>query len=77
VRSREEVELVLAFAKEGLNHSQIARRAEDRADSLVRGIFGGACDQLGVEWRPHNWWSLSVARRGSAALLDAFVGPKR
>jgi hypothetical protein len=37
VRSREEVELVLALAKEGLNHSQIARRAEDRADSLAAG----------------------------------------
>ena len=43
----------------------------------IRGIFGRACDQLGIEWRPHNRWSLSVARRGSVALLDEFVGPKR
>jgi hypothetical protein len=43
----------------------------------IRGIFGWACDQLGVEWRPNNRWSLSVARRGSVALLDEFVGPKR
>jgi hypothetical protein len=43
----------------------------------IRGIFGRACDQLGVEWRPNNRWSLSVARRGSVALLDEFVGPKR
>ena len=43
----------------------------------IRGIFGRACDQLGIEWRPNNPWSLSVARRGSVALLDAFVGPKR
>jgi hypothetical protein len=43
----------------------------------IRGIFGRACDQLGIEWRPNNRWNLSVARRGSVALLDGFVGPKR
>ena len=43
----------------------------------IRGIFGRACDQLGIEWRPNNPWSLSVAGRGSVALLDEFVGPKR
>jgi hypothetical protein len=43
----------------------------------IRGIFGRACGQLGIEWRPNNPWSLSVARRGSVALLDEFVGPKR
>ena len=41
------------------------------------GIFGRACDQLGIEWRPNNRWSRSVARRGSVALLDELVGPKR
>jgi hypothetical protein len=30
----------------------------------IRGIFGRACVQLGIEWRPNNPWSLSVARRG-------------
>jgi len=43
----------------------------------IREIFGRACDALGVEWRPHNRYSLSVARRGSVALLDEFIGPKR
>ena len=43
----------------------------------IRGIFGRACDQLGIEWRLNNPFSLSVARRGSVALLDDFVGPKR
>ena len=43
----------------------------------IRAIFGRACDALGIEWRPHNRSSLSVARRGSVALLDGFVGPKR
>src|SRR6266545_941874 len=45
------------------------------ADILA--IFGRACDALGIEWRPHNRVSLSVARRASVALLDEFVGSKR
>jgi hypothetical protein len=47
-------------------------RSED-----IRAIFGRGCDALGIAWRPHNRWSLSVARRDSVALLDAFVGAKR
>jgi hypothetical protein len=43
----------------------------------IKGIFGRACDQLGIEWRPNNRYSLSVARRDSVALLDGFVGPKQ
>jgi hypothetical protein len=43
----------------------------------IREIFGRACDALGVEWRQNNTFSLSVARRGSVALLDEFIGPKR
>jgi len=43
----------------------------------IKAIFGRACDQLGLEWRPNNRVSLSVARRESVALLDDFVGPKR
>jgi hypothetical protein len=43
----------------------------------IRGIFGRACEQLGIEWRPNNRWSLSVAKRDSVAFLDGFVGPKR
>jgi hypothetical protein len=43
----------------------------------IKAIFGAACDALGIAWRPHNRVSLSVARRESVALLDAFVPPKR
>jgi hypothetical protein len=43
----------------------------------IRAIFGRACDALGIQWRPHNPVSLSVARRGSVALLDEFVESKR
>jgi hypothetical protein len=35
------------------------------------------CEVAMAEVRPNNPWSLSVARRGSVALLDDFVGPKR
>jgi hypothetical protein len=41
----------------------------------IREILGGR--PAGIEWRPKNRWSLSVARRGSVALLDEFVGSKR
>jgi len=43
----------------------------------IKGIFGRACDALGIQWRPHNRVSLSVARRASVALLDEFVEPER
>jgi hypothetical protein len=43
----------------------------------IRAIFGRACDALGIDWRPHNRRSLSVARQGSVALLDGLVGSKR
>lgn len=42
----------------------------------IRGLFGRACDRLGVDWRPNNAHSLSVARRASVRTLDGFVGPK-
>jgi hypothetical protein len=44
--------------------------------SDIRTLCGHACDLLGIEWRPNNKFSLSVARRASVALLDQFVGPK-
>jgi hypothetical protein len=42
----------------------------------IRGLFGYACDLVGVEWRPNRRNSISVARRASVAVLDEFVGPK-
>jgi hypothetical protein len=41
----------------------------------IRGIFGRACDQLGIEWRPNNLWSLSVARRGVSPCWTSWWGP--
>lgn len=42
----------------------------------IRRIFGEACDAIGIEWRHNNATNISIARRGSVAILDAFVGPK-
>jgi hypothetical protein len=43
----------------------------------IKRIFCEACDALGVQWRVMNRKSISVARRGSVARLDGFIGPKR
>jgi hypothetical protein len=42
----------------------------------IRGIFGDACDRLGIEWRPNRPNMISVPRRDSVATLDSFIGPK-
>ena len=47
----------------------------NRSPDILK-LFTDACDLLGVEWRQNLPWSISVARRGSVALLDEFVGPK-
>ncbi|HSS10209.1 MAG TPA: hypothetical protein VLL25_10005 [Acidimicrobiales bacterium] len=46
------------------------------ASADIRAIFGRACDRLGIEWRYNNARNLSVAKRGSVARLDEFIGPK-
>jgi hypothetical protein len=51
---------------------EFSNRSED-----IKRIFCDACDALGVEWRVMNRDAISVARRGSVAKLDAFIGPKR
>ncbi len=50
---------------------QFSNRSDD-----CRRLFTRACDKLGVEWRPWTRYHISVAKRRSVALLDAFVGPK-
>lgn len=46
----------------------------------IIGLYTGTLDALGVEWRhlgqSRRAQTISVARRGSVALLDEFVGPK-
>ncbi|MGP3981379.1 transcriptional regulator [Streptomyces sp. KR80] len=42
----------------------------------IRRLYADTLDYLGVEWRQTNAWSISVAKCGSVALMDAHVGPK-
>jgi hypothetical protein len=42
----------------------------------IRRLFCEACDGLGIEYTFNRWKEVSVARAGSVALLDSFVGPK-
>ncbi len=43
----------------------------------IRVIFMEACEAIGVESRPNNRYSISVAQRRSAQVLEELVGPKR
>jgi hypothetical protein len=51
---------------------QFSNRSDD-----IRTLFTYARELVGIEWRPWGRWHVSVARRGSVARLDEFVGPKR
>lgn len=42
----------------------------------IRELFVWACGLIGVDCRPNNRWNISVAKRASVAILDAFIGPK-
>jgi hypothetical protein len=50
---------------------QFSNRSND-----IRKLFTDTCDKLGVQWRRWTRYHISVARRESVAILDAFVGPK-
>jgi hypothetical protein len=51
---------------------QFSNRSQD-----IRNLFSEYCDNVGVEWRQMNRWTISVARRQSVALMDQHIGPKR
>ncbi len=42
----------------------------------IQALFCDACDRLGIAYSFSNWKTVSIARAGSVALLDSFVGPK-
>ncbi len=42
----------------------------------IRAIYLEACARVGVDARPNNRWSISVARREAVERLDKIVGPK-
>lgn len=46
------------------------------ASDDIRRIFTDACDSLGISWTQNNPRVLSVARRQSVELMDAFITPK-
>jgi hypothetical protein len=50
---------------------QFSNRSDD-----IRRLFTGACDTLGVKWRPWTRYHVSVAQRESVEILDSFIGPK-
>lgn len=43
----------------------------------IKAIFVEACRRLGVDARPNNAMTISVARRESVSILEEIVGPKR
>ena len=51
---------------------QFSNRSAD-----IRTIFCEYCDKLGIEWRQMNRFNISVAKAGSVARMDEFIGPKR
>jgi hypothetical protein len=48
----------------------------DQVSDDIRSIFCRTCDQLGIAWRQPKWKTISIARAGSVALMDSFIGPK-
>jgi hypothetical protein len=48
---------------------------ENRSDD-IRAIFTGACDRLGIAWRPSGRWTIYVSRKDAVERLDQHVGPK-
>lgn len=51
---------------------QFSNRSQD-----IKALFTWACDLMAIEWRPWGAHHISVARRGSVAKLDEFIGAKR
>jgi hypothetical protein len=48
----------------------------NRSPDILR-LFTETCASIAVDTRPDGPYLVSVARRGSVALLDSFIGPKR
>ncbi len=59
----------------GREYAYVRYQFSNRSDD-IRALFTAACDRLGIEWRHMSEYDVSVARRGSVAMLDRIVGPK-
>ncbi|HJV08334.1 MAG TPA: helix-turn-helix domain-containing protein [Acidimicrobiales bacterium] len=51
---------------------QFSNRSAD-----IRGLFGAACDQMGIASRQSGQWHVAVSRRRDVARMDLIVGEKR
>ena len=60
-----------------VKHYEYPRYFFSNRSPELRNLFISACGSIGVEARPNNRYSISVARRGSVEILDRFIGPKR
>jgi hypothetical protein len=74
----------LAFPQHGAGRKHMHRRIvrgrnypaysfSNRSEDIL-GLFGWACDLVGVRWRRANRVTISVARRADVARLDAMLG---
>ena len=43
----------------------------------ILGIFGRACEQIGLHWTASGEYVVDVSRKADVAILDEFIGPKR
>jgi len=59
-----------------VNGKDYPRYLFDQVSDDIRRLFCDAYELLGIEYTQSRWKTVSVARRGSVALLDSFIGPK-
>jgi hypothetical protein len=67
---------VVEHLRSGSKRYTYARYLFSNESTDIRRLFSMACERVGVECRPNNRNSISVARRASVNQLDAFIGPK-
>jgi hypothetical protein len=67
---------VIGHNKDGPKRYTYPRYLFSNESTDILGIFVEACHRVGVECRANRRNSISVARRESVRLLDAFIGPK-
>jgi hypothetical protein len=59
-----------------VNGKDYPRYLFDQLSDDIRRLFCDTCDRLGVEYTLSRWNTVSIARAGSVALVDSFVGTK-
>lgn len=59
-----------------VNGKDYPRYFFDQVSDDIHRLFCDTCERLGIEYTWSKWKTVSIARAGSVALLDSFVGPK-